>query len=124
MKEIITVVRMNMMNKTKAALTEAGVDAFFANEAQGRGKGFANRKLLKGAEQGYEEAAELLGEKDKLYSKRMLTIVVPDDEVDTIVSTIIEANQTGKPGDGKIWVLPVTDAVRVRTGETGAKSIS
>ncbi|MFW5488623.1 MAG: P-II family nitrogen regulator [Desulfovibrio sp.] len=124
MKEIITVVRMNMMNKTKLALTEAGVDAFFANEAQGRGKGFANRKLLEGAEQGYEEAAELLGGKGKLYSKRMLTIVVPDDEVDTIVSTIIEANQTGKPGDGKIWVLPVTDAVRVRTGEVGTKSIS
>jgi nitrogen regulatory protein PII 2 len=124
MKEVIAVVRMNMMNRTKAALTEAGVDAFFANEAQGRGKGFADIKLLKGAEKGYEEAIEQLGGKGKLYSKRMLTIVVPDEDVEDIVKTIIATNQTGKPGDGKIWVLPVGDAVRVRTGETGAKSIS
>ncbi|WP_018124917.1 P-II family nitrogen regulator [Desulfovibrio oxyclinae] len=124
MKEIIAVVRMNMMNRTKTALTEAGVDAFFANEAQGRGQGFANLMLLEGAERGYEEAVEHLGGKGKLYPKRILTVVVPEDEVDGIVETIIETNKTGKPGDGKIWVLPVKDAVRVRTGESGIKSIS
>jgi nitrogen regulatory protein PII 2 len=124
MKEIIAVVRMNMMNKTKAALTAIGVDAFFGHEAQGRGRGFVNPSLLKGAEQGYEEAAALLGEKGKLYPKRMLTIVVKDDKVDDIVRTLIESNKTGKPGDGKIFVLPVGDAVRVRTGEKGSKSIT
>jgi nitrogen regulatory protein PII 2 len=124
MKEIIAVVRMNMMNKTKAALTAIGVDAFFGHEAQGRGRGFVNPSLLKGAEQGYEEAAALLGEKGKLYPKRMLTIVVKDDKVDDIVRTLIESNKTGKPGDGKIFVLPVADAVRVRTGEKGTKSIT
>lgn len=123
MKEVIAVVRMNMMNKTKAALTEAGVDAFFAHEAQGRGLGFVNRDLIQGAEEGYEEAASLLGEKGKLYPKRMLTIVVDDDEVEDIVEAIISTNKTGKPGDGKIFVLPVADAVRVRTGETGTTSI-
>lgn len=124
MKEIIAVVRMNMMNKTKAALTAIGVDAFFGHEAQGRGRGFVNPSLLKGAEQGYEEAAALLGEKGKLYPKRMLSIVVKDDRVESIVSAIIDINRTGKPGDGKIFVLPVADAVRVRTAERGAKSIS
>jgi nitrogen regulatory protein PII 2 len=124
MKEIIAVVRMNMMNRTKAAITAAGVDAFFAHEAQGRGVGFVNRRLLQGAEQGYEEAAALLGEKGKLYAKRMITIVVGDDEVGDIVEAIVKVNQTGKPGDGKIFVLPVGDAVRVRTGERGVKSIS
>ncbi len=124
MKEIIAVVRMNMMNKTKAALTAAGVDAFFGHEAQGRGVGFVNKDLLQGAEQGYEEAAALLGEKGKLYAKRMVTIVVEDDEVADVVEAIIKVNQTGKPGDGKIFVLPVGDAVRVRTGERGAKSIT
>ena len=124
MKEIIAVVRMNMMNKTKAALTAIGVDAFFGHEAQGRGRGFVNPSLVKGAVQGYEEAAALLGEKGKLYPKRMLTIVVKDDRVDDIVRTIIDSNKTGKPGDGKIFVLPVADAVRVRTGEKGAKSIA
>ncbi len=124
MKEVIAVVRMNMMNKTKAALTEAGVDAFFAHEAQGRGKGFVNVALVEGAESGYEEAAEVLGEKGKLYPKRMLTAVVADDLVDDVVEAITEVNQTGKPGDGKIFVLPIGDAVRVRTAESGEKAIA
>jgi nitrogen regulatory protein PII 2 len=123
MKEVIAVVRMNMMNKTKLALTEAGVDAFFAHEAQGRGKGFVNPQVLTGATEGYEEAAALLGQKGTLYPKRMLTVVIKDDMVDDVVQTIIETNQTGKPGDGKIFVLPVGDSVRVRTGEKGEKSI-
>ncbi len=124
MKEVIAVVRINMMNQTKEALTAAGIDAFFAHEAQGRGKGFVNPDVLAGAEKGYEEAASLLGEKGKLYSKRMITVVTDDDQVKDVVETLIKTNQTGKPGDGKIFVLPITDAVRVRTGETGAKAIA
>ncbi len=124
MKEVIAIVRMNMMNQTKKALTAAGVDAFFAHEANGRGKGFINPQILAGAEDGYEEAASLLGEKGKLYPKRLITIVVEDDFVDTVVESIISVNKTGKPGDGKIFILPIGDAVRVRTGESGMKSIS
>jgi len=60
MKEVIAIVRMDKMNETKAALTEAGIDAFFAHEAQGRGLGFVNRKLIKGAEEGFEEALSLI----------------------------------------------------------------
>jgi len=123
MKEVIAVVRMNTMNKTKKALTAAGIDSMFAHECQGRGKGLVDSKILSGASQGYEEAIALLGEKGKLYSKRMLTMVVPDKQVDTVVRTIIESNQTGKPGDGKIFVLPIGDAIRVRTGETGGKAL-
>ncbi|MFH1915491.1 MAG: P-II family nitrogen regulator [Pseudomonadota bacterium] len=124
MKEIIAVVRMQMMNRTKAALTKAGVDAFFAHEAQGRGKGFVNSGVLQGAESGYEEAAAVLGEKGKLYPKRMVTVVVKDDMVEDVIEAIASVNRTGKPGDGKIFVLPISDAVRVRTGEKGAKSIA
>ena len=124
MKEVIAIVRMNMMNQTKKALTEAGVAAFFAHEANGRGVGFINTHILAGAEDGYEEAASLLGEKGKLYPKRVVTIVVEDDFVDTVVDSIISVNKTGKPGDGKIFILPLKDAVRVRTGETGARSIA
>ncbi|MBG0789689.1 MAG: P-II family nitrogen regulator [Desulfovibrionaceae bacterium] len=124
MKEVIAVVRMDMMNRTKTALTEAGVDAFFAHEAQGRGKGFVNAALVEGAESGYEEAAEVLGEKGKLYPKRMVTVVVADAQVEDVVEAIMDVNRTGKPGDGKIFVLPVGDAVRVRTAETGAKAIA
>ncbi len=123
MKEVIAIVRMNMMNRTKTALTEAGIDAFFAHEAQGRGKGFVNPAVLEGVESGYEEAAAVLGEKGKLYPKRILTAVVPDESVEGIVQAIIKANQTGKPGDGKIFVNSIGDSIRVRTGETGEKSI-
>lgn len=123
MKEVIAVVRMNMMNKTKAALTEAGVDAFFAHEAQGRGLGFVNKKLIEGTQDGYEEAAALLGEKGKLYPKRMVSVVVKDEQIEDVLEAIISVNQTGKPGDGKIFVMPVADSVRVRTGEKGLKSI-
>ena len=124
MKELIAIMRINMMNQTKQALTDCGVDAFFAHEAHGRGKGFVNPQVLEGAEQGYEEAASLLGEKGKLYPKRMITVVVEDSMVDCAVETIINTNQTGKPGDGKVFVVPISDAVRLRTGETGVKSIS
>jgi nitrogen regulatory protein PII 2 len=124
MKEVIAVVRINMMNQTKQALTDCGVDAFFAHEAHGRGKGFVNPQVLEGVEQGYEEAATLLGEKGKLYPKRMITAVVDDSMVGCVVETIINTNQTGKPGDGKVFVVPLSDAVRVRTGEMGVKSIS
>ncbi len=123
MKEVVAIVRINMMNKTKQALTEEGIDAFFAHEAHGRGKGFVNSDVLAGAEQGYEEAAALLGEKGKLYPKRMITVVTEDDKVEGVVRTIINTNRTDKPGDGKIFVLPVPDAVRVRTGESGEKAI-
>jgi nitrogen regulatory protein PII 2 len=123
MKEVIAIVRMNMMNQTKAAITAAGINAFFAHEAQGRGVGFVNRKLIKGAEQGYEEAVALLGEKGNLYPKRMVTIIVNDNQVDDVIEAIITTNQTGKAGDGKIFVMPVADSVRVRTGEKGTKSI-
>ena len=124
MREVIAVVRINMMNQTKQALTDCGVDAFFAHEAQGRGKGFANPEVLEGAEQGYIEAASLLGEKGKLYPKRLVTAVVEDDQVSCVVETIINTNQTGKPGDGKVFVVPLSNAIRVRTGETGEQSIS
>lgn len=124
MKEVVAVVRINMMNQTKQALTDCGIDAFFAHEAHGRGKGFANPQVLEGAEQGYIEAAALLGEKGKLYPKRLVTVIVPDDRVSCVVETIINTNQTGMPGDGKVFVLPISDAIRVRTGEVGSESIA
>jgi nitrogen regulatory protein PII 2 len=56
--------------------------------------------------------------------KRMLTIVVPDDVVTTVVKSIVKVNQTGKPGDGKIFVAPIEGALRVRTGEKNGEAIS
>lgn len=123
MKEVIAIIRMNKMNATKKALTDAGVAAFFAHECFGRGKGLVDPTTLEGAKKGMEEALAVIADPTKLYPKRMLTVVVPDDMVPDVVATIMTANRTGQPGDGKIFVLPVMDAVRVRTGEVGMKAI-
>jgi nitrogen regulatory protein PII 2 len=55
--------------------------------------------------------------------KRMLTVVVPDDVVTSLVKAIVKVNKTGKPGDGKIFISPIESAYRVRTGETGGEAI-
>jgi nitrogen regulatory protein PII 2 len=123
MKEITAIIRMNKMNQTKQALAEAGIASLTARKVMGRGKGKVDYLLLRGAEEGYEEAINQLGPGPKLIPKRMLTIVVEDDLVDLAVETIIEVNKTGNPGDGKIFILPMLDAVRVRTGEMGEEAI-
>jgi nitrogen regulatory protein PII 2 len=119
MKEVMAVVRMNMINKTKIALADAGISSITARDALGRGKGLVDLNLLEGAERGYEEAISQLGQSQRLIPKRILFIVVPDKMVEKTVKTIIKVNQTGKSGDGKIFVVPVLDSVRVRTGENG-----
>jgi nitrogen regulatory protein PII 2 len=119
MKEILAVIRINMMNQTKRALSDAGISSITAREALGRGKGLVDLHLLKGAERGYEEAIAQLGQSHRLIPKRAILVVVPDGLVDKVVKTIIRVNKTGKSGDGMIFVLPCLDAIRVRTGEHG-----
>jgi nitrogen regulatory protein PII 2 len=119
MKEVMAIIRMNKINQTKKALLAAGISAMHARDCMGRGKGLVDIQLLKGAEQEYEEAISQLGNSQRLIPKRMITVVVPDNLADKTVSVIIAANQTGKSGDGKVFVLPVLDTVRIRTGESG-----
>lgn len=119
MKEVMAMVRINMINKTKKALSDAGISSITARDALGRGKGMVDLSLLKGAEQGYEEAISQLGQSQRLIPKRALFIIVQDKLVAKTVKTIIKVNQTGKSGDGKIFVMPILDSVRVRTGEKG-----
>jgi nitrogen regulatory protein PII 2 len=123
MKEIIAIVRMNKIQRTKDALLEAGYHAFHAAKVLGRGKqrGFCyefNPPLPKTA---------IVGSKDncvRFIPKRMLTIVVNDESVKGVVNTIIKANQTGHAGDGKIFVSPVDEAIRIRTGEKRVQAIN
>jgi nitrogen regulatory protein PII 2 len=119
MKEVMAVIRMNKINDTKRALSAAGISSMNAKECLGRGKGVVDFKVLQGAEKGYEEAIAQLGQSQRLVPKRMISIIVPDKLVQKVVSTIITTNQTGKSGDGKIFVMPVYQAYRVRTGEDG-----
>lgn len=123
MKEVMAIIRMNKMNETKRALADAGIYSFTARKVAGRGRGKMNTLLLKGAESGYDEAINQLGAGPKLFPKRLLMIVVPDSKVSLVVNTIIDVNKTGNPGDGKIFVMPLLDAVRIRTAENGDKAL-
>ena len=119
MREVMAIIRMNMMNKTKRALSDAGIPSMTAKDVLGRGKGLVDFKVLEGAEKGYEEAVAQLGQSQRLIPKRLLFLVVPEKLVQKTVQTIIKVNQTGKSGDGKVFVLPVSGSIGVRTGEGG-----
>jgi nitrogen regulatory protein PII 2 len=123
MKEVYAVVRMNMMNKTKQALAEAGLGSMTARNALGRGKGIVDLQLLEGAEHGFEEAIAQLGQSQRMIPKRALLMVVKDELVDKAVQVIIKTNQTGKSGDGVVCVLPCQDSIRIRTGEQGEDTL-
>lgn len=123
MKEVMAIVRLNAMNKTKRALADAGITSITARDALGRGKGLVDIQVLKGAEKGYEEAISQLGGSQRLIPKRILTVIVPDKLVDKAVKILIKVNQTGKPGDGKIFILPVADSFCVRTGLSGDQTL-
>lgn len=123
MKEVMAVIRMNMMNKTKRALSDAGISSITARDALGRGKGIVDFKLLQGAEQGYEEAIAQLGQSQRLIPKRLLSIVVPDKLVQKTINTLISVNQTGKSGDGKIFVMPILDSISIRTRVSGDSTL-
>lgn len=123
MKEVMAVIRMNKMNATKRALADIGVSSMTARKVVGRGKGKVDYLLLKGAEAGYDEAIAQLGPGPKLIPKRMVSMIVTDDKVKRVVQTIIDVNQSASPGDGKVFVLPCADAIRVRTGERGDLAI-
>ena len=123
MKEILAIIRMNKMNETKRALSAAGISSLTARKVMGRGKGKVDYLLLEGAKEGFDEAINQLGPGPKLIPKRMLNIVVTDDLVEKVVQTIIKVNKTGAPGDGKIFIESLDDAIRVRTGESGDSAI-
>lgn len=123
MKEVMAIVRMNAISKTKRALSDAGITSMTAREALGRGKGLVDIQLLEGAEKGYEEAISQLGGTQRLIPKRILFIIVPESLVGKAVKTIIKVNQTGKSGDGKIFISPLSDSISVRTGQSGDSTL-
>jgi nitrogen regulatory protein PII 2 len=126
MKEILAVIRMNRINQTKASLVQAGYPSMTAVRVMGRGSRPVDYEVVKAATQAepIPEVLDRLTAPPRLIAKRMISLVVPDEAVSSVVTTIIEANRTGSAGDGKIFVLPVSDAMRVRTWETGEAAIS
>lgn len=127
MKEVMAVIRMDMINKTKEALLLDGFSSLNCRKVLGRGKKKVDFSLIEGMMAGVEVTspvvAENLSEGHRLIPKRLISLVVKDDEVKKVVDTLLAVNSKGKPGDGKIFVMPILDAVRVRTGETGELAI-
>jgi len=121
MKLILSVIRIARMNETKQALSDAGLPSFTAMGVLGRGRGRgigANyENILKSTDT--LDVLKELGPEPRLKSKRMITLIVPDDKKDLAVETIIKVNRTNNSGDGKIFVIETIDAIRVRTGERG-----
>jgi nitrogen regulatory protein PII 2 len=135
MKEIIAVVRINKVSATKKALVQVGAAGFTALKVMGRGRLVEDKAIIA------ERRATLLAlaQKDdqntdkmitefldgtRLFPRRMFTVLAHDQDVPKIIKAIIDANKTEyNVGDGKIFVLPVLDAVRVRTKESGDAAI-
>ncbi|MDR2245521.1 MAG: P-II family nitrogen regulator [Treponema sp.] len=120
MKEVMAIIRMNKINQTKRALADSWITSLYAKECLGRGKGTIEvPRYIEGAAERYEDMVQELGIQGRLVPKRMINIVVPDKLVKIVVNTIISVNKTGRSGDGKIFVMPVSEAWRIRTGESG-----
>lgn len=124
MKRIVAIIRINQMNQTRQALVAAGFSSFTVRKVLGRGKGQVDFRVLSGAGEGQTEAiAHLKDDGPMLVPKRMMTLVANDDEAPKIIETLIAVNQTGRAGDGKIFVQTISDAVRIRTGERGTDAL-
>lgn len=120
MKLIMAIIRINKMNETKMALSAAGLPSMTATgKVFGRGKGLWDAKVLEGVKKDLPEALAHLGKEPRLRPQRVVTLVVTDDKLKLAVQTLIDANQTPEPGDGKIFVIPLHESIRVRTGERG-----
>lgn len=138
MKEITAIIRRDKLPETKKILEELGYPSLTIQSVDGRGKqkGAMCAEMDSEMPESYCTVVKLrptpsayalehtLPKVALFVPKRLLTIVVPDDVVTKVVKSIIRVNQTGKNGDGKIFVSPIEGAVRVRTSETDGEAIA
>lgn len=120
MKEIMAIIRPKKVSRTKDVLDKLGYPAFTAVSVMGRGK----QRGIAG-EVNCELPPEVLKRSGgmKYIPKRLISLTVHDADVDLIVKAIIKVNQTSQIGDGRIFVCPVDNVVRVRTSEEGDQAI-
>lgn len=112
MKLIVAIIKPFKADDVRQALNELGVSGMTMTEVKGFGRQKGHTELYRGA----EYVVDFL-------PKTKMEIAVSDDLVDQAVDTICKAAATGKIGDGKIFVIPVEQVVRIRTGETGEAAI-
>jgi nitrogen regulatory protein P-II 1 len=112
MKKIEMVIRPFMLDEVKIALNKIGVTGMTVMEVKGFGRQRGHKEIYRGAE--YQ--ADFI-------PKIHVTVVVEESMVESVVNTVLEKAQTGKIGDGKIFILPLEQAIRIRTGERGKNAI-
>ena len=112
MKEIIAIIRPNKLDDVKDALEEIGCHGVTVTEVKGRGRQLGVTESYRGSDYRID-----------LLPKTRLEIIVNDAEAEEVIQTIVKNAQTGDIGDGKIFISPVEDVVRIRTGERGEKAV-
>ena len=112
MKKIEAVIKPFKLEDVKEALREAGVQGMTAIEVKGFGRQKGHTEHYRGAEYTVD-----------FVPKVKIEVIVPDALAARVVEVIVASARTGKIGDGKIFVLPVDDAIRIRTGERGEEAL-
>jgi nitrogen regulatory protein P-II 1 len=112
-KKVEAIIKPFKLEEVKEALAAIGIQGLTVTEVKGFGRQKGHKELYRGA----EYVVEFL-------PKVKLEIVVTDDKAEQVVNAIVKAASTGRIGDGKIFVSPVDEAIRIRTGESGEVAIS
>ena len=112
MKLVTAIVKPFKLDDVKNALETFGLHNITVSEASGYGRQRGHTEVYRGAEYTVD-----------LVPKVRLEVLVDDDDADSVVDVIVKSAQTGRIGDGKVWVTPVEQVVRVRTGERGVEAL-
>ncbi|MGZ8901260.1 MAG: P-II family nitrogen regulator [Limisphaerales bacterium] len=112
MKKIEAIVKPFKLQEVKEALNEIGIQGMTVTEVKGFGRQKGHTEIYRGSEYTID-----------FMPKVKIEMVLPDAQVDAAVDAIVKAGKTGKIGDGKVFVTPVTEAVRIRTGERGDEAV-
>ncbi len=112
MKKIEAIIKPFKLEEVKDALGEAGIEGMTVSEVKGFGRQKGHTEIYRGSEYTVD-----------FLPKIKIELVLSDERVDTAVNAIVGAAKTGKIGDGKIFVTPIDDAVRIRTGEKGPSAV-
>ncbi len=112
MKKLEVIIKPFKLEEVKEALAEVGVEGMTVSEVKGFGRQKGHTEIYRGSEYTVD-----------FLPKVKIEIVLPDELLDKAVATVVSAAKTGKIGDGKVFVVPVEQAVRIRTEETGPNAI-
>ncbi len=112
MQKIEAIIRHYKLEDVKAALTEKGIIGMTVSVVRGFGRQPVHKKQYRGAEYTVD-----------FLPKLRLELVLNDEQVPTAIEAISESAKTGRVGDGKLFISPIAEVIRIRTGETGAEAI-